>query len=372
MIKKSLPVFLSLCCFFNVFAQKAVYQLPVSSEVTISNPAFFYTLPKTAFKVDIVVTKTSHIKGIYADYAEKLLGVTNYCKENSVSFHVKSFMVTPFTVPDEALQFVVEVSAMQMKNNFISTLYEKNATSPFHVSSTLEKAHTDILPDFFKNYADVILQQTYETYTETKIIDGVVTQVPVTQTKITTKSLLQQAQDAADYIEKIRKNRYDILSFSQEVTLTKDALEYLVNQLNELEKKYLELFLGITISENTSETFIIYPETESALLPVCSVSPSTGFNQSISRTTAYNYYLKCTPQNAMNLQTNYNEAAATNPKYKQNTGYRFRKAMPVFISLVHNDHEELLGIFSIYQFGLLETLPINSDSFEIGKWGYIY
>jgi len=371
MIKKSLPVFLSLCCFFNVFAQKAVYQLPVSSEVTISNPAFFYTLPKTAFKVDIVVTKTSHIKGIYADYAEKLLGVTNYCKENSVSFHVKSFMVTPFTVPDEALQFVVEVSAMQMKNNFISTLYEKNATSPFHVSSTLEKAHTDILPDFFKNYADVILQQTYETYTETKIIDGVVTQVPVTQTKITTKSLLQQAQDAADYIEKIRKNRYDILSFSQEVTLTKDALEYLVNQLNELEKKYLELFTGITVLEDIRETVMIYPKNGTALLPLCSVTPNTGFSQSMSPTAAYNYYIQCVPDTPLNLQVNFREAN-TLAKQKQKNGYRIRKAIPTFVSLVNLEQKEKLGIFPVYQFGLLETLPPDSDDFEIGKWGYIY
>jgi hypothetical protein len=39
---------------------------------------------------------------------------------------------------------------------------------------------------------------------------------------------------------------------------------------------------------------------------------------------------------------------------------------------VQGDKEEMLGIFPIYQYGLLETLPVNLDNFEIGKWGYIY
>ena len=367
MIQKLLALFFAFFCFFDAYAQKNVYQLPISSDVTVSNPSFFYTLPKTAFKVDVVITKTSHIKGIYADYAEKLLGVTNYCKENEVSYHLKSLSVTPFTVPDESLQFVVELSSKQKKKNFLQTLYNQNSSSPFQVSSTLEKEDSDILPDFFKNYADIILQQTYETYTETQIIDGVVTQVPVTQTKTTTKSLSQQAQDAADYIEKIRKDRYDILSFTQEVTLSKEAFKYLVNQLNELEKKYLELFIGITVSEDNLETFVVYPDPQTNLLPIFSVSSTSGFNTSVSSTISDNYYLKNTPQNTIRLMKNFNEM-----NNSKNSGYRFRKSIPVLVSLVHNEEEELLGLFPVYQFGLIETLPAGSDGFDIGKWGYIY
>ena len=367
MIKKLLFVFFIMFVFLYVYSQKAVYKLPTSMESSISNPTFFYTLPKTAFKVDVVVTKTSNIKGFYADFAEKLLGISNYCKENSTSYKLKNLTLTPFVVPDQNSQFVVELSSNQMKTNFLQSLYGNNAPVVCHTFSTVEQNNADILPDFFKNYADVILQQTHETYTETKIIDGVVTQVPVTQTKITTKTLSQQAQEAADFIEKIRKDRYGILSFSQEVTLTKDAFEYLVNQLNELEKKYLELFVGITILEDIHETFVIEPDPDFALLPVCAITPDKGFSTSMSSTFANNYYLSCTPQAPKDLQEEF-----ANRKGKKNFGYQIRKAVPVLVSLVNGDKKELIGVFSIYQFGLLETLPANLDSFEIGKWGYIY
>ena len=368
MIKKMFIIFLGLFVSLHVYAQKAVHRLPVSSEVTITNPTFFYTLPKTAFKVDAVVTKTSNIKGLYADFAEQMLGITNYCKENTTSFELKSITVIPFTVPDEKLQFVVELSSAQMKNNFLQSLHTNNAVTGFHAFSTLEQNNADILPDFFKNYADVIMQQTHETYTETKIIDGMVTQVPITQTKTTTKTLAQQAKEAVSFIEKIRDDRYAILSFAQETTLEKEAFEYLVNQLNELEKKYLQLFTGITILEDIHETFIVYPNKDYALLPLCSVTPSTGFSTSMSATNAYNYYLKCTPQSSTTLQVNF----LTDFRHKKNIGYRIRQAAPVLVTLVRGEIEEsMLGILPIYQYGLLRTLPSNLDTFDIGQWGYV-
>ena len=64
------------------------------------------------------------------------------------------------------------------------------------------------------------------------------------------------------------------------------------------------------------------------------------------------------------------EVFASQTKYK--LGYRIRKAVPTFVSLVQGEKEEMLGIFSVYQFGFLEVLPAGLDKFEIGKWGYIY
>jgi len=373
MKKKSLFVLLSLFIFLFGFSQKAVYQLPVISESSITNPTFFYTLPKTAFKVEVVVTKVTNMKGLYADFATKMLGINNYCKENATSYKLKNLAITPFTVPDESLQYVVELSALQVKNNFLQTLYSENSTSNFRSFSTLEQNHTDILPEFFKNYAELTMQHFYETYTETKIIDGIVTQVPVTQTKVTTKTLEQQAREAVDFIEKIRKDRYTILSFEQETTLSKYAFEYLVNQLNELEKKYLELFTGITVFEDMQEIFVVFPKTDNVLTPVCSVSPSAGFSKAMCKTNEYNYYLHFEPQFPITFQTHFKDVQKGNSDNKKSRGYSIRKAAPVLISLYRGGEvESVQGIFPVYQFGILDVLPPNLDSFEIGKWGFIY
>ncbi|MCL2246607.1 MAG: DUF4831 family protein [Lentimicrobiaceae bacterium] len=372
MLKKSFSIFLILIVFQNLYSQKAVYQLPIASLTAITNPTFFYTLPKTAFKVDVVITKTSNIMGLYADFAEKLLGITNYCQQNTTEFHLKNVTIAHFTIPDAKFQFVAELSAEQIKSNFLKTLYKNEGAPDLQISSNFEHSLADILPDFFKNYADVVLQHTYETYTETKIVDGVVMQVPVTLKNITKKTLAQQAQEAVDFIEKVRADRYAILSLAQEVALEVEAFEYIVNQLNELEKKYLELFTGITVFEDICETVVVYPEKGSLILPVCSVVPNAGFSPSMNKTIAYNYYLKCKPQLETEQQTHFRETDASSLKSRKNNGYSIRKAVPTFVSLVHGDSEDLLGVFPIYQFGLLEILPPNLNSFEIGKWSYIY
>jgi hypothetical protein len=370
-MNKKIPLlFFSFIVLFSLHAQQAVYQLPVSLESKIINPTFFYTLPKTAFKADVVLTKTSNVKGIYADFAEKMLGITNYCKKKSVSYKLKSINVTTFVLPDEDLQFVVELSSAQMKNNFLQSLFQ-NKAADFHTVATVKQNDTDFLPDFFTNFADVILQQKYETYIEMQIVDGVETEMPVTISKITTKTLEQQAKQSADFIEKIREDRYAILAFAQETTLPKESFEYLVNKLNELEKKYLELFVGITVSEDIHETVAVCPKNDIALLLLCSISPDVGFSQSRSTNEAYNYYLQCTPNASLSLQVSFRDANNSyNPKQK--FGYRIRKAIPTSVSLVHLEEKELLGIFPVYQFGLLETLPPGLDGFEIGKWGFIY
>jgi len=368
MCKKLLIVLLSLFILQCVYSQKAVYKLPFSSENAITNPTFFYTLPKTAFKVDVVITKKTQMKGLFADYAEKMLGITNYCKENSTNFTLTSLVITPFTVPDESLQFMVELSSEQMKKNFLHTLYVNNGDAGFRAFSKLEKNNADVLPDFFKNYADVLTKQAHISYTETKIIDGEVIQVPVFQTQTTIKNIKQQAEEAVAFIEKVRKDRYSILSMEHETTLSKEAFEYIVNQFNELEKKYLELFTGIIVFENIHETFVVYPDNETSFLPVCSVSPNLGFSTSMSNTISNNYYLKFTPQTSNDLKISYIE----NNKGKKNSGYRLRKSVPVLVSLVQDNKESLMGVFSIYQFGLLETLPANMDMFDIGQWGYLY
>ncbi|MCL2312875.1 MAG: DUF4831 family protein [Firmicutes bacterium] len=370
MIKKMLIIFLGILPL-QIFSQKNVTQLPIAEEIKFVNPTFFYTLPQTAFKVDIVIQKNTSIRGVYADYAEKMLGITNFYKENSASFQLLDLVVTPFTIPDNTLQFVAELSNMQVKNNFLQELYTKIPPTRLHPFSS-EQNSEENSPAFTNRFADVITQQTTETYTETKIINGVVTQVPITQTKTITKTTLQQAQSAADFIEKIRDDRYSILSLAQETTLEKEAFEYLINQLNALEKHYIELFTGSVKVENIYETLIVFPNNTSALQPIFSLSKEEGFSTSMSKANVYNYYFKYSHHPTKEQQEDLYKKIDANSG-KKITGYRIRKAVPAIVSLVRSDIEVAkLGVYPVFQFGILKTLPPNLDTFEIGEWGYVY
>ena len=60
---------------------------------------------------------------------------------------------------------------------------------------------------------------------DTKIIDGVVTQVPASHTKTVSKSFESKAREAADAIMKSRKDQYNLVAGEQETPYSREALQ---------------------------------------------------------------------------------------------------------------------------------------------------
>ena len=61
------------------------------------------------------------------------------------------------------------------------------------------------------------------------------------------KSPEQKAKEAADFISKIKDNRFNLVTGFQEVNYNKETLEYMDTQLRMMEKEYMKLFTGISI-----------------------------------------------------------------------------------------------------------------------------
>ncbi|MCD4676005.1 MAG: DUF4831 family protein, partial [Desulfobacula sp.] len=62
--------------FFPVLlsAQVNVYKAEGTENYADKN-GFFYTLPYTWFEVNVYITKEEHLRGPYADFADKFLGL---------------------------------------------------------------------------------------------------------------------------------------------------------------------------------------------------------------------------------------------------------------------------------------------------------
>ena len=89
----------------NISAQRQVYPLPLDSTVKLSSNYFYYYLPTTAIKVDVTVTKVREIKGYYADYAERMLGLTNIISNNRTFYRLKDVNIETVVVPDLDMTF---------------------------------------------------------------------------------------------------------------------------------------------------------------------------------------------------------------------------------------------------------------------------
>jgi hypothetical protein len=348
----------------NAFSQKQVYPLPLDSTLKLSANFFYYQMPTTAIKVNVTVIKVREIKGYYADQAEKLLGLTNIISDNRTFYKLKDVSIETVRVPDTKSVFAVEPSSQQVKEQAYAKALLKSQTVQNDVFEETYSIQIKGIPDFFQNYANVNYTETEDAFVETKIINGVVTQVPANRTRLVNKSAEQKVQEAADRIIQIRKERNSLIAGEQEVAYSKEALELMITQLNQAENDYLDLFRGIVLEDEIHYTLYVIPEKDDTTLPLFSLDQNTGFTATNS-VTAANYSLLLTP---------FNKTKATKNQdiQSKNKGFRIRHPQAVYIDLQHNyETVHRFGIYQLLQWGDVQILPANLDP-ELEEVGFVF
>lgn len=354
------------------FSQKNVVQLPLDSNYVPSSPYFTYFLPQTAFKVIVTIEKNEQLKGYYSDFADKMLGISNVISENKSSYLISKVEIQCMTVPDSNLQFLVEMSKKQIKSGYYLNFLNQNIRT-FETKPYVYEQPTQ-MSEFFKNYSDQKLLEKEESYVETRIIDGVLTQVPVSKTKTITKSLEQQAQEAADFISKIRKDRYNVITANHEVTFSKEAIQFMIEELNQLEKNYLELFIGTTVKQTYTFEFVVIPQNEQDLNnPVFAFNEKQGLKNLRQLPQEDLYYIRISPQLNLNLYNQQQSLLEGNKNYKKQTGFQFRLPISSDIELIHQNRSiHQFGVYPVFQFSKIFVLPKNTDSFKISNYAIIF
>ena len=370
-MRKKLLLCLAVLSFFAANAQKSVTQLPVDSGYVFGNEYFMYALPQTAFQIDVVVTQNREMKGIYSDYAEKLLGLSNIITQNKTSYTLKSVKVTPVILPDEDYVYAVELSSSQVKKHFQNKLYENQADAVRSVAAGPQVLTVQPIPDFFRYFSDLAYVEQENNYVETQIVDGVVRQVPASRVQKVTKTSEQKAQQAADMVDKIRKDRYALLVGEQEVAYQSEALNRMVEELNELEKNYIGLFSGFTVQDEIHYQVVVMPG-QMNITPAFSFTANTGFSESAAAP-ADTYYLSMSPQYSTKPVADFNDNRKQDKKYVEPSGYRIRRPVPCDVTLNHGHNVVYsVGTCPVYQFGRIEALPAGNDNFDITKFVVIY
>lgn len=348
----------------KIYAQKQVYPMPLDSNVKLSANHFYYQMPTTAIKVDVTITKVREMKGYYTDQAEKMLGLTNIISNNRTYYKLKDVRIETVQVPDPNLIFAVEPSPKQMKELVYAKALLQSQSTQKEVFEETYSTKSASIPDFFQNYANMNYTETEDAFVETKIINGVVTQVPSNRTRMVNKSAEQKVQEAADRITQIRKDRNSLIAGEQEVPYSKEALELMIAQLNQAENDYLDLFRGIVLEDEIHYTLYVIPEKDDTTLPLFSLDQNSGFTATTSATEA-NYSLQL---------TSFNKAQAIkNQEVKnKNKGFRIRHPQAVYIDLQHNyETVHNFGIYQLLQWGDIEVLPANMDP-ELKEVGFVF
>ena len=230
-----------------------------------------YSLPRTIIKIDFIIEKNQRLKGPYSEFADKMLGISNVITANEVQYTIVDAVVTTVSEPDPDASFFITLDERSSKDG-LSTLVNllpngilKSYGTP--ESSDMNRTIVDKelinTPDQqrFTYYAERNLYQRVDTLVRKITIDTTVIRRNILQSSWVDRSPEQKARSAADFIQKIRESRFNLITGYQEINYG-SSIAYMDNQLQKLESEYLSLFLGAENKRLIEQTIYFTPNSQ--------------------------------------------------------------------------------------------------------------
>jgi hypothetical protein len=366
---------LGKCLFFiavllnngSVFSQQFNVVKVDKSVAPSLNEGIYYSLPRTQFNFEVTITKIEKIKGPYSSFAGKFLGLTNVITENSTSYELGDVTISTASVPDPEQYYFVEINGKGGKaaNELIMSLSESGIIQ----SSTGEQdeirqtenikapfEETNVYPDIFKYFSDLNMFEQVDTIIERVKHDSTTVEKLVLHRTLVEKTPEQRAKEAADFIIKVKENRFNLISGFQEVNYDKETFTIMNQELEKLENEYQKLFTGITFAKTEKYYFSYLPDPLYHIdtLPLFKFSRQRGILDTSSQTGEL-VYLKIDRTHDTYLLNDYLKRKA--PPKDGLHGFFYRIPENVDISVYQGDKFRGNGRFLVSQFGVICWLP---------------
>jgi len=252
---------------------------PISELNAIPKDAFVYALPRTVINIDIEYEKIISKKGPFYDLRFKYLGLEEGLEEDFTSWSLNNIHVSSYQEIDPEEYYVVSGI---VSSNFLSLSKYGLVLS---VESGMYGEGIDKFDPFVEDevfFTDLSVKRNAEVLVDTAskmvLVDTAFIRVPYVEMKSRFKTMEEKAEEAANFIIKIRKRRFKLLSGQYDVFPEGAALEYAVKELTKLENEYLALFVGKTVRYKYSRSFEVIPESgrEEQAYPLFSFSSTDG------------------------------------------------------------------------------------------------
>ncbi len=331
-----------------------------------SGNGLFYSLPRTAIVVDIKVKETTKTPGPYAAYADRFLGLDNIISAAFNEYEIYQVNINGFAEPDPEQVYFVSFPDQDEQSLYVS-LNEAGLISSVNNIPDKHKAlpdkekiqHHDLYyhPTTFNYFLDSEKTEEHVTIADQTGDENIAVQRQTLRRTWVEKSTELRAREVADYILEIREKKFDLISGFQEIPYSKEALEYMYDEMNKLENDYLDLFTGVTNHKIINYRYIVRPSKtdikDGSLL--FRFSTTDGIMPFTNESGA-NVELKYTPVKATYLlEQKINTITAADPKGLR--GFHFRIPEYTDIYLYLGGHRRAQTRMHINQFGIISHLP---------------
>lgn len=218
-----------------------------------------YSLPITEFDIVIETQLTERQPGELANYANRLLNISDAITQPSYSASVKSVTVVPRGIPNEDNRWL-----MEFKGQGVTYMLLNDAGVPVAINTEEVTARPyPALP---------VAQKAQPTALESPALNQA-----MTQEIISTTSQSKRAQLIAQRVFELREKRNDLISGNADNTPPDGkSMQLMLDNLAAQEAALTALFAGTEKSWTTVETLTYRPDKEVSNMVLARVSPLKG------------------------------------------------------------------------------------------------
>lgn len=370
--------------FFSVSALMVILISPCMSQVNVSrvtDPAAFmtkegsfYYLPGTFLQVELCFDLVEKVRGPYADYAYKFLGLDSVITVNERYYELKAIRCSPHTGPDPEQLYFAEFLQRQSKDPlelqlvFSEEGYLAEAAMGMELpaqSIDIQVVKTDEETACRKGQPENLFRY-YATNNQVLKIDTIIKMVTIDtstfrdisyQRSMIYKTMEERAGEAASAVSMVREDRLKLLTGYQEVNYSQGTMEYMDARLVEMEDAYLSLFKGSCRRESYTVSLTYFPVNEmiGQDQEICRFSSSGGLTQTGSQA-GDPVLIRIEPVSAST--TAQTQDAGSEPTAGQGFIFRTPQMCHVFITCKGADLFD--QVMPIHQLGVQSRYPSSS------------
>jgi Domain of unknown function (DUF4831) len=255
---------------------------------SISTNYFIYSLPQTTLKINFEITKTENTPGPYGEYAEILLGLDQIVDDYNETYTISNVDIDSYLEPDPDEYYVVQFDSNYFQYSFnlseLGFLVSVNDTINDIVYSQFPNGISNLNPverfsfgetdHFVKRNIVSKKEKRYRTVTT----DSSTYRVPYNTTSYNSKSIKDNAEEAANFIIKLRKRKFKLMAGLYENAPDGVAVPEMIKELEELETRYVSLFTGTVNQTKYYFSFDYTPDPNNAIktFTLCYFSETKG------------------------------------------------------------------------------------------------
>jgi hypothetical protein len=247
-------------------AQPVIKVFAMSDTIGVTDGSLLYALPMTVFNVTVEFRHTVEKPGPYAKYSPEMLGIKDVITREREAWIISRVTVRSSEELDPSEFYIIEASSIVQTNAFAlkkaglimdinPSVYDNSSTnSPDAGLSQVNLRFDDMGAD------EYFVTQSDTAYRVVKL-DTAFIKIPYLVEKKKLLSVDQLADKAAKTLLELRDGKQRILNGEANVFPQSSAG---IDEINRIEKEYMALFTGKTLSETKTLTFSVIPQKEQA------------------------------------------------------------------------------------------------------------